>query len=356
VYANSLTFTVDPFMLRPAVTKPTDAARVTVRRKRDDDAHGTHRYPRARQNLSRYAHRVQLASAELFNFPTSAFEPLSHALVEPRDGPVAVLLANGQVLVACGYNEVAKTTEDRYLKTAELTSVAPPVVATTRASAVGTTTATLGGTVIAETASPSYFQYGTTTAYGASTKAQSVSASVTQVAFTASVGGLAPDTTYHYRAVSEDFGGVSYGADGTFLTALPPPTVESVTQSHGRWRRGDKLARISRKKPPVGTTFTFTLNEQAAITLTFTLRVGGRKVKRKCIPPTRFNRHKAVCKRTLTRATLMFAGHAGANRLSFQGRLSNSKRLKLGTYKLLITAANTTGHSSTKELAFTIVG
>jgi len=54
--------------------------------------------------------------------------------------------------------------------------------------------------------------------------------------------------------------------------------------------------------------------------------------------------------------TLIFAGHAGTNKVRFAGRISNAHKLKLGRYALQITATNA-GHqrSSTRSLAFTIV-
>jgi hypothetical protein len=58
----------------------------------------------------------------------------------------------------------------------------------------------------------------------------------------------------------------------------------------------------------------------------------------------------------VTKGTLSFTGHAGTNHVSFQGRISRSKRLQLGTYTLIITATNAAGQgSSPKQLTFTIV-
>jgi hypothetical protein len=57
----------------------------------------------------------------------------------------------------------------------------------------------------------------------------------------------------------------------------------------------------------------------------------------------------------LTRGTLAFAGQAGANKLSFQGRISTSKKLGLGGYTLVLTAANAAGRSASRSLSFTIV-
>jgi hypothetical protein len=106
----------------------------------------------------------------------------------------------------------------------------------------------------------------------------------------------------------------------------------------------------------VGTTFSFTLNEQASVSFAFTQQVGGRKVNGRCVAQTKANRRRHACRRLLTRGTLSFTGHTGRNKLSFQGRVSRSKRLKPGTYTLIITATNTVAQRSIpKQLTFTIV-
>lgn len=60
--------------------------------------------------------------------------------------------------------------------------------------------------------------------------------------------------------------------------ALVAAVVSSATEMTKIWREGNQLAQISKKKkrPPVGTTFSFTLNEQASVSFTFTQRVDGR--------------------------------------------------------------------------------
>ncbi|MGD0455151.1 MAG: hypothetical protein ABSB69_16300, partial [Solirubrobacteraceae bacterium] len=137
-----------------------------------------------------------------------------------------------------------------------------------------------------------------------------------------------------------------------------PPSITNVAQSHRKWREGKALARIARRqKPlPLGTTFSFTLNEQAKVSFAFTQRVGGREVKRKCVAQTKRNRRKHTCKRTVTRGALSFTGHAGTNKVFFEGRISHSVKLRPGTYTLVIAATNAAGQRSpSRQLTFTIV-
>jgi DNA-binding beta-propeller fold protein YncE len=103
--------------------------------------------------------------------------------------------------------------------------------------------------------------------------------------------------------------------------AAPPPNprvaVTHATQSHRRWREGKHG----------GTTFTFTLNQAARVTFTFTQRN---------------HRHP------LGRLTV--AAHAGKNKLSFSGQINRRTKLKPGTYTVTIAAG-----TSTRRLTFTIM-
>jgi hypothetical protein len=157
----------------------------------------------------------------------------------------------------------------------------------------------------------------------------------------------------------------TYGGDpahtasaGSARATVSPlvPIVASVTESHRSWRAGSALARFSRRqKPPIGTTFTFTLNEPATVTFGFSQQLRGRKVNGKCLVQTRRNRHKPSCHRTTIAGALVFTGHAGRNQVVFQGRLSPSKRLEPGSYTVTITAVAAGRGSTPQTLTFTIV-
>jgi hypothetical protein len=102
---------------------------------------------------------------------------------------------------------------------------APPGVTTTPASQIGTTGATLNGSVnpIAQTTTY-WFEYGTSVVYGSQVPLAPADAGsgTADTPVSAAVGGLAPGTTYHYRLVAQNAGGTSYGNDQTFSTQSPP--------------------------------------------------------------------------------------------------------------------------------------
>jgi alpha-tubulin suppressor-like RCC1 family protein len=130
------------------------------------------------------------------------------------------------------------------------------------------------------------------------------------------------------------------------------PSVHNARQSATRWRERNQIPRISHAKVPTGTTFTFSLNEQATVHLSFTqvLPQGGDS----CLARTHENIKRKSCN-TAPTGTLSFAGHSGKNKVVFTGRLSQTNELKPGRYELTITATNPTGQSSTPvSLSFTI--
>lgn len=101
----------------------------------------------------------------------------------------------------------------------------PPGATTSPASSLNTSSAILNGVVGPEESRTAYFQYGTSASYGTATPHQDIGASGGPSSASAAVSGLSPATTYHFRLVTENAGGVSYGADQTFTTPAPPPIV-----------------------------------------------------------------------------------------------------------------------------------
>lgn len=312
-----------------------------------------------------------LQSEEIFNYLTDTFEKVGHTLIEARDAPASVTLSDGRVLILAG------ATGSGYSRTAEIAAVSSPAVQT-GFSTVSSSAATLHGGEESEAVAGVYFQYGATTAYGGTTSRQPVPASLAgplipqpsprvpgiPTYFSATVSGLAPATTYHFRAVTENAGGISYGSDQTFTTQAVAATVSSpvspqitgLSESHHVWREGSKLAQISNLHgAPVGTTFKLALNESAKLKLVFSELLSGRRVGGMCVAQNRASRHHHACRRSLTRGTITLSGRAGANELSFQGRLSRTRKLPLGSYSVAVAAISAAGSSKPQKLTFTVV-
>ena len=152
--------------------------------------------------------------------------------------------------------------------------------------------------------------------------------------------------------------GMSATSTITYTVVPPVPSLGAIHTSHKTWREGGQLASIAsvrhKRKPPVGTTFTFTLNTPATIELTFTHRVKGREVKHRCVAPTRRNEHDRRCMRTVTAGVLILTGHAGTDKITFDGRLSKKHKLAPGAYTLTVIASDSSGQSSPRTTKFTI--
>jgi hypothetical protein len=236
--------------------------------------------------------------------------------------------------------------------------IPPPSATTGSATEVGARSATLAGTINPWSLTGSAaFQFGTSVAYGSQVAAAPFPAGIVPGNTQASLTGLRPDTVYHYRLTAETAAGSGAGPDVTFRT-LRNPSVTGVRSSRRRWRRGSRLPRTSarRRRAPVGTTLSFRLDRAVSVQLEFLAIKPGRRVGRACRPPSRANRRRPRCTRLVRAGLLRFEGHAGINRVAFQGRLSRRVRLKLGPYRFRVVATAADGARATSATApFTIV-
>ncbi|HEU5062663.1 MAG TPA: PASTA domain-containing protein [Solirubrobacterales bacterium] len=101
-----------------------------------------------------------------------------------------------------------------------VTKVAAATAATSAASALKSTSAILNGVVNPNLSATTFrFEYGTTTAYGSQTPAAAVGSDSSNHPVAQIIGGLKPNTTYHFRVVATDgIGFVTAGADMAFKT------------------------------------------------------------------------------------------------------------------------------------------
>ena len=121
------------------------------------------------------------------------------------------------------------------------TTQSAPTVVTGAATAVGPTSATVGGSVNPNGRSATwYVEYGTSTSYGSKTSARSAGSGTAVVAVLAAVSKLTPGVTYHFRLVASNSLGTTRGADATFETtgapsvATGPVSVATLTLSSAR--------------------------------------------------------------------------------------------------------------------------
>ncbi len=127
-------------------------------------------------------------------------------------------------------------------------SVAPaPSVSTGAISALTSNKATAGGKVGPNGIRTIYhFEYGRSTAYGHSSPSLTAGAGTAPVVVSASLGGLQPSSTYHYRLVASSAGGTVVGVDLRFKTHVRPPSPPrfSFSVAPGHSLRGAPTHRL----------------------------------------------------------------------------------------------------------------
>ena len=275
---------------------------------------------------------------------------------------------------------------------------ATPTVTTAAASGVTTSAATLNGAVNpGGGTTTARFQFGKSTAYGSETPSQSVGSDRTDHALSATLSGLEPDTTYHYRVVATqgtlvvtsgdvafktppvspppasggDTGGGSTGsADivgaGAGIPAAPAQPAASVVDTlapafTAQPRLAPRTFAAASRGPSVvaaasqGTVVSYSLSEPAQVAFTVERAAPGRRAKGGCRKPSARNRRGKRCTR-FVRVTGSFthSGGTGANRFRFTGRVAGRK-LVPGSYRLVATATDPAGNrSSPKRAAFKI--
>lgn len=148
-------------------------------------------------------------------------------LIFVRFTPTTVQSYNGNIAVAGG-GVVAATSVAA--SGAGVNSTAS--VTTGAASAITQTTATVAGSISATgcTAVTVYgIEYSLTNGFPNGTGTQVASTNLSAGNFTSALIGLAPSTTYYYKAYATNGGGTAYGIQLSFTTAAPPPPALTAT-------------------------------------------------------------------------------------------------------------------------------
>ncbi|MGZ4166532.1 MAG: hypothetical protein ACXVFO_08000 [Solirubrobacteraceae bacterium] len=131
----------------------------------------------------------------------------------------------------------------------------------TYAQTVGSTTASLSGGVYPNGLDTTYYwQYGPSTAYGQQTAAVDVGSGRAPVAAPASLSGLTPGATYHYRLVASNSDGTDYGYDYTLATSTVsnvPPVNTVAPALSGQALQGQVLTVSTGSWSPTPNAYTY---------------------------------------------------------------------------------------------------
>lgn len=82
----------------------------------------------------------------------------------------------------------------------------------------------------------------------------------------------------------------------------------------------------------------------------------GRRANGRCVALSHADRTKPKCKRSVPDGSLPISGHAGRDKVGFQGRLSRTAKLAAGNYTATLTTKSADGtRTLTRPLSFTIL-
>jgi hypothetical protein len=115
-------------------------------------------------------------------------------------------------------------------------TVSPPSATTGQVISVLPTSASVAGVVNPHDSSTTwYFEFGLSTnaSFGSTTAVHNLSATSNDDDVAATLSGLSPATSYHYRLVATNSGGTSYGGTGIFNTSAAPSVVTAAASHVG---------------------------------------------------------------------------------------------------------------------------
>lgn len=245
--------------------------------------------------------------------------------------------------------------------------LAPPTVTTGSATGITTGSATLAGTLNPNaSASVAHFDYGTSTAYGSTTSAQSVPTGLADVPLSASLAGLTAGTVYHFRLVASNAAGQAVlGADQTFTTLPVPPPSVSIDRISGlkvtpsaffAAPTGASVARNVHPRKPrkTGATVSYSGSQAATTTFTVTAVSVGRLSGHRCVKLTHSNRSRRRCTLlTPLRGSFTHVDSAGAVSFHITGRLG-AQTLRTGSYILQALPRNAAGTGPAARASFRV--
>jgi hypothetical protein len=125
------------------------------------------------------------------------------------------------------------------------------------------------------------------------------------------------------------------------------PTISKLKVKK-RIRKGKALPKLTTRSR--GHSISFSLSEDATVTLSFERELSGRRVRGRCVRPTSRNRRARTCKRySQIRTKIKIKAKKGTNKVVFAGRLSRRQSLKAGTYRLTAVARDAQGATSPRK-------
>jgi hypothetical protein len=157
---------------------------------------------------------------------------------------------------------------------------------------------------------------------------------------------------HRFAVTATDSSGVGTTAVSTYTVVALRARITDLRQAASRWI--EAAPRGAGAKTPVGTRFTFMLDQPAHVTLSFARSLLGRVKGQGCVSPALAGPRAQQCTRSVRAGTLVVAGEPGSNTVAFGGHTS-TERLPAGTYTVVVQATGVSGRpSAVAALLFTI--
>ncbi|HEY1777833.1 MAG TPA: protease pro-enzyme activation domain-containing protein [Solirubrobacteraceae bacterium] len=157
--------------------------------------------------------------------------------------------------------------------------------------------------------------------------------------------------SHQFTATASDSNGVRASASATYAVVAVRPQVSALHQGSTRWA----THKVKGVRLPVGTTFSFTLDQAAKVTLRFARQGNGRMKAGHCVALAKAPKGARTCRLSLDNGNVSVGGQHGVNVVTFTGSTSSGK-LPPGNYTVTLTAVGLSGKPSPPASAhFTIV-
>jgi hypothetical protein len=145
------------------------------------------------------------------------------------------------------------------------------------------------------------------------------------------------------------------GVGGPLDTVLPVLASASLTNKTFAVNTRGAAETVVTARAKKGTSFRYTLSENARVVVTIERATTGRKAGGKCLKQTRPNRKRRPCTLYVPAGRFATQSPAGADRHAFSGKIGR-KSLKPGSYRATLVATDASGNLGLpKRLSFKIV-
>lgn len=143
------------------------------------------------------------------------------------------------------------------------------------------------------------------------------------------------------------------GAPPPGAAPAPTPALSKLGLKPRTFRAAKSGASVARRRPPVGTTVSYTLSVDATVEVAVERAKQGRRRGGKCRKPGRKPRGRRCIRYVKVKGSFNVGGTAGANKFKFTGRIGD-RRLGRGRYRLVATPTTGAKTGQAARARFTV--